>query len=110
MARFRVCDVEDIPLHEGRAFMLPDGRAIAVFRQGERLVAVENRCPHAGGVLHNGLIEGNILTCAWHGWQFELPGGKCRHTPDKHLIPVPLEQDGEAIFVTLTDTEGDAGL
>ncbi|HEX4069847.1 MAG TPA: Rieske 2Fe-2S domain-containing protein, partial [Planctomycetaceae bacterium] len=33
-------------------------------------------CPHQGGPLADGLVEGTTVTCPWHGWQFDIISGK----------------------------------
>jgi nitrite reductase/ring-hydroxylating ferredoxin subunit len=39
-------------------------------------VEFEGICPHQGGPLAEGLVEGTMVTCPWHGWQFDIPTGK----------------------------------
>ena len=48
---------DDIPLREGRAVKV-GGREIAIFNLGDRFLAVENRCPHKGGPLADGIVSG----------------------------------------------------
>jgi nitrite reductase (NADH) small subunit len=71
--------VENIPLREGRS-VLVDGREIAIFKLGERFVAMENRCPHRGGPLADGIVSatgGSItVTCPLHNWRVEVEGGR----------------------------------
>jgi nitrite reductase/ring-hydroxylating ferredoxin subunit len=57
----------------GLALVKVEGHAICIARRGERLYAVRNRCPHAGGPLHKGWIdaEGHIV-CPWHRFKFCL--------------------------------------
>jgi nitrite reductase/ring-hydroxylating ferredoxin subunit len=52
----------------------PD-RPIAVFAHGDRVSAVDNRCPHLGFPLHRGSVEDGILTCHWHHARFDLASG-----------------------------------
>lgn len=53
-----------------------DGREIAVFNVGGTFYAVDNTCPHQGGPLAEGYIEGTTVTCPWHAWCFNLTDGK----------------------------------
>ncbi|MBK8976764.1 MAG: Rieske 2Fe-2S domain-containing protein [Planctomycetes bacterium] len=53
------------------------GAEIAVFRLADRWVGVENSCPHAGAALADGDLRGDILSCLWHGWSFDLRTGRC---------------------------------
>jgi nitrite reductase (NADH) small subunit len=53
-----------------------DGREIAVFNVGGAFYALDNTCPHQGGPLAEGWIEGLTVTCPWHAWCFRLTDGK----------------------------------
>ena len=61
---------------EGQGFAAEvSGKEIALFRVGEKFVAIDNACPHAGGPLSQGTIEGGVVTCPWHGWTFNACTG-----------------------------------
>ncbi len=62
---------------EGRTLVEHDGRAIAVFRVGDDVYAIANTCPHEGNPLVEGEVLGGNLTCAYHGWTFDLATGSC---------------------------------
>jgi 3-phenylpropionate/trans-cinnamate dioxygenase ferredoxin subunit len=51
------------------------GREILVARVGDRYYSADNRCPHMGGNLSQGTLEGTILTCPRHHSQFDLTDG-----------------------------------
>ena len=53
-----------------------DGREILVARVGNSYYAADNRCPHMGGKLSQGKIEGTVVTCPLHGSQFDLKTGE----------------------------------
>jgi 3-phenylpropionate/trans-cinnamate dioxygenase ferredoxin subunit len=53
-----------------------EGRAILLARVGDRYYATDNRCPHMGGRLSQGKLEGTVVTCPRHGSQFDLRDGK----------------------------------
>jgi nitrite reductase/ring-hydroxylating ferredoxin subunit len=52
-----------------------DGRDIAVFNVAGAFYALDNTCPHQGGPLNEGWIEGLTVTCPWHAWCFRLEDG-----------------------------------
>ena len=52
-----------------------DGHALALFAQGDRIYAVDNRCPHMGFPLDRGTVKDGILTCHWHHARFDLASG-----------------------------------
>lgn len=51
------------------------GRDIAVFNVAGRFYAIDNSCPHQGGPLAEGWIDGTIVTCPWHAWCFDVTSG-----------------------------------
>jgi UDP-MurNAc hydroxylase len=58
---------------------------------------VQRRCPHLRGDLSRfGSVEGTTLTCAMHGWQFDLPTGQCltSDAPGHELRSRPASPDG----------------
>src|SRR5881394_4170359 len=70
----RIAHVDSIPLREGRAVHIA-GHDIAVFNLGNRFLAVENRCPHRGGPLADGIVSGGSVVCPLHGWKVDLQHG-----------------------------------
>ena len=96
----------------GRACVEAFGTTIALFNVGGRLYAVNNSCPHHGGPLCHGTVsgtrlpsrpqehrwglEGRVLTCPWHGWQFDLASGRTLFDPN---VAVPTYD------VAVEDTE-----
>ncbi len=66
------CD--DIPPREGRAVTI-GAREIAVFNLGDRFAALENRCPHQGGPLCDGILAGDAVVCPLHGWRVKVETG-----------------------------------
>jgi len=53
-----------------------EGRLFAVFNVDDEWHVLDGICPHAGGPLGQGSLQGNILTCPWHGWQFDVTSGR----------------------------------
>ena len=79
-------------------------RQIAVFLVGERVYAVDNRCPHEGYPLVKGHVddEGCVLTCNWHNWKFRLGDGQCVLGGDD-VRAYPVEVRDEEVWVNLED-------
>ncbi|MBL8595777.1 MAG: nitrite reductase small subunit NirD [Devosia sp.] len=70
--------IEQIPLRGARCVNTPAGK-IAVFRTAENHVyAIENRCPHKGGPLSEGIVHGGSVTCPLHNWVFDLATGEAQ--------------------------------
>jgi nitrite reductase (NADH) small subunit len=70
----RVARSESVPLREGRAVTLA-GREIAIFNLGDRFFATDNRCPHQGGPLCDGIVAGDAVVCPLHAWKVRLDSG-----------------------------------
>ena len=49
---------------------------VAVFNVNGEFFALENTCPHQGGPLADGWLEGALITCPWHGWCFDVRSGR----------------------------------
>jgi nitrite reductase/ring-hydroxylating ferredoxin subunit len=53
-------------------------RRVAIARLGSgRLVVVDDECPHDGGRISDGFVDGERLICARHGWELEARDGRC---------------------------------
>lgn len=74
LAERRLLALDDIPPDEGRCVTV-DGVTVAVFRCGDTVRAVENRCPHAGGPLADGIVSGDSVTCPLHNRVVDLRTG-----------------------------------
>jgi 3-phenylpropionate/trans-cinnamate dioxygenase ferredoxin subunit len=77
-----VCSVEELP-DGGMRLVEADGRKIGVFRCGEELYAIEDRCSHDDGPLAEGEFEAAACTveCPRHGSLFDLRTGRPKTLP-----------------------------
>lgn len=98
----RSLKLEDIPRLGARVVRTAKGD-IAVFRSAEdELFALEDRCPHKGGPLSQGIVFGRRVACPLHGWTVELQDG-CAVAPDKgctRRYPIEIGPDGRITVVT----------
>jgi nitrite reductase (NADH) small subunit len=70
-----VARFEDLP--PGAAVVVQAGeRELAVFNVGGELYATQNNCLHLGGPLGDGRLEGRVVSCPWHGWQYDVTTGE----------------------------------
>ncbi len=77
--------VEDVPEGRGATVELNDGKELALYHTRGRFYAVENFCPHRGAPIADGELAGEVVTCDWHGWRFDLRTGACLNRPDEPL-------------------------
>ncbi len=65
----------------GSLEVVANGRIFAVFNVGGIIHVIDGICPHAGGPLGKGMLRNNVVTCPWHGWQFDVSNGQhCLNT------------------------------
>ena len=94
----RLGPVDQIPPGEGRAFLVGD-EPVAVFRpRSSGLHALRAICPHRGGPLADGLIDGEVVVCPLHHHQFSLASGQCL-SADVDDVPAysATDDDGELV-------------
>ena len=78
-----------------------NGTAIALFNIKGKIYAIHNQCPHAEGPLGEGDLEEKVVTCPWHGWQFDVTTGSNEGDPELKVETYPVEIRGEDIFVEI---------
>jgi nitrite reductase (NADH) small subunit len=61
------------------------GRDVLVCLTGDEILAIANECPHQGGSLADGWVEGEIVTCPLHGWEVDLRSGACMTVPGERV-------------------------
>ncbi|HKY73046.1 MAG TPA: Rieske 2Fe-2S domain-containing protein [Nitrospira sp.] len=89
-----VARAEDIPPGTGKTVEV-NGVWIALFNVNGVFFAVDNTCPHAGGPIGEGKLSGEIVTCPWHGWQFNVRTGERDVNPGITVACCPVRvQDG----------------
>jgi nitrite reductase (NADH) small subunit len=98
----RITAVENIPPREGRAVVVGD-REIALFNLGDRFLAVDNRCPHKGGPLCDGIVAGAAVVCPLHAWKVSLETGAVERPANANTCvgTYPTRVDGGVVSVEL---------
>ncbi len=71
----KVAETKDLQPGSAAAFEV-EGQRIAVFNVGGNFFALDDTCPHSGGPLSEGMVEGDKVTCPWHGADFNLKTGE----------------------------------
>ena len=91
--------LEDIP-REGARLVKTDAGCIAVFRTvDDKVYALDDRCPHKGGPLSQGIVHGGSVTCPLHNWVFDLATGLAEGADDG-AVPVTAArvEDGQVLL------------
>jgi nitrite reductase (NADH) small subunit len=90
----------DIPLRGARVVRLR-GHEIGVFRTSAgEVYAIDNRCPHRGGPLSEGIVHDGAVTCPLHNWVLDLKSGQARGADEGCVRTFTTElREGERIFL-----------
>jgi nitrite reductase (NADH) small subunit len=115
MTRHPVAQADEIE-PGGRKLVTVGRTEIGLFNVGGEVRAYRNACPHAGAPVCTGRVsgtsmpsnvyeylygmEGCILRCPWHGWEFDLRTGEHIVDPENRLKAVPVETEGLDRFPT----------
>ena len=75
------------------------GKTIALFNVGGIFYALNNTCLHMGGPIGEGYLEGNVVTCPWHGWQYNVESGVMEFDRDQKLQTYEVKVDGEEVKI-----------
>lgn len=79
-----VARVDDVPPGTG-AVVEASGRKLALFNVGGTFYALDNTCLHRGGPVGEGDLEDTIVTCPWHGFQYDVTTGRNVFDPEVGL-------------------------
>lgn len=96
----KVAKKSEIPAEIGKCVEVK-GREIALFKIGDKVYAIDHICKHQGGPLAEGGLEGTIVTCPWHGWQYDVTTGECSFNPSIQQETFKVREEGEDIFVEI---------
>jgi nitrite reductase (NADH) small subunit len=96
----RVASVSDVLPGKSKELAIA-GRIVALFNVDGAFHALDGVCPHAGGPLGEGFLNGSVVTCPWHGWQFDVTTGRhCLNARIEHTT-FPVKVEGDAVLVEL---------
>jgi len=100
----RVADLDELP--EGRVKTITVGRlSLALTHHDGQYGALDNACPHQGGPLGEGTIEGCFLRCPWHGWDFDPLTGKPPGGYDDGVATHPVEVREDGVWVGVPEQD-----
>lgn len=102
MANFlKAADLEDIK--EGRMHAVEvDGELICLAKVEGTICAFTDNCTHISGPLSGGMLSGYVVTCPWHGAQFDIRTGKAVRGPARQdLVTYPVKIQDNDVLVDL---------
>ncbi|MEC0237205.1 nitrite reductase small subunit NirD [Paenibacillus kribbensis] len=102
-SRIRVANLSDIDLRGARTVRIRNIE-VALFRLSDGSVhALENRCPHKGGRLSEGMICGLAVHCPLHDWKIDLSSGQVQE-PDTGCVtafPTEIDRESGAVYIVI---------
>jgi len=98
--RVRVAQVADVPVGEARV-VEAQGKALALFNVDGTFYVLDNACPHRGGPLGEGELEGTVAVCPWHAWRWDVKTGANVNNPAVKMACFPVSVDGGSVYVEL---------
>jgi len=98
MAKIKALDLSALPVGRS-ALVTVNGEDVALFRRGAEVFAIGNECPHQGGNLCDGWVEGDIVTCPLHGWEFDLRSGVCMTIPGERVSHHTITIEDGAVYL-----------
>lgn len=100
MAFLRAVKISEVPPGTIQELQL-DGKNVAVANVGGKFFAIDNTCLHRGGPLGQGVLEGKVVTCPWHGWEYDVTSGKTTMNPAVGVSCYAVEVRGDDLFVDI---------
>ncbi len=97
--------LEDIARKGARVIRRKAGD-IAVFRTSEdEVYALDNKCPHKGGPLSDGIVHGCRITCPLHNWVLELKTGEAVAPDEGRAVTFPVRVESGIVYVELDEED-----
>jgi nitrite reductase (NADH) small subunit/3-phenylpropionate/trans-cinnamate dioxygenase ferredoxin subunit len=94
----KVADTSEIAPGRGKAYVVGK-KEVAVFNVGGKFFAIDNSCGHVGAPLAEGEMDGPIVTCPWHGWQWNVATGVNAHDSSCKMPTYPVKVENGAVMV-----------
>src|ERR1700694_2776669 len=101
MAFVKVAKVSDVAPGTIREVQW-EGKTVALANVEGKFHAINNTCLHRGGPLGQGPLDGKVVTCPWHGWQYDVTSGRGVENQTVKLDCYEVEVRGEEIFVKMS--------
>jgi len=102
---YYLCQTGEVQPGQSKAYTInTDGATfeIALFNIDGKYYAISNTCQHKGGPLSKGQLNGQIVTCPWHGWQYSVLDGKSPHEGGDSVDAFEKKVLEGSVFVNLT--------
>ncbi|HEY4681901.1 MAG TPA: Rieske 2Fe-2S domain-containing protein [Candidatus Acidoferrales bacterium] len=96
----RAAKLVDLPPGTIREFQV-DGKSVALANVEGSIYAIDNTCLHRGGPLGVGMLEANVVTCPWHGWQYDVKTGQVATNAALKVPTYEVKIEGDSVLVEI---------
>lgn len=99
MSMIDIAALADIPREGARVVRTPQG-CVAIFRTAtDQVFALDDRCPHKGGPLSEGIVHGTQVTCPLHNWVFDMATGQAQGADEGRVATHAVQvRDGRILL------------
>ena len=97
----RICSQGEIPAAGKVKEVVVDGRPICVANVDGKVCVLDGTCPHEGGPLGEGSIEGGKLVCPWHAYAFDVTTGANDEDPEVSAEVLEAKVEGGELLAKL---------
>ena len=95
----KVAKFDDVPTQTG-LFVEVDGQPVALYKVDGKIHAIHNVCPHQGGPLSEGSLNGTFAMCPWHGWEFDVTTGACQFNDSIKVQCYQVKVEGDDVLLS----------
>lgn len=100
MASVKIARTGDVPPGQGRVVQAGP-RSLALFNVDGAYHVIDNTCPHRGGPMGDGDLEGRVAICPWHGWRWDVTTGANANNPAVKIACFPATVVDGDVYVEL---------
>ncbi|HWF07913.1 MAG TPA: Rieske (2Fe-2S) protein [Bryobacteraceae bacterium] len=102
MAFRKVASLDELP--QGTLLeIIHNDKLYALCNVGGDVRALAGVCPHHGGPLGQGALEGSFVACPWHAWQFDSATGVCAFNNELRIPTYDVRVEGGTILVDIPE-------
>ncbi len=96
----KVASTSDLKPGENKVVNV-NGTEVALFNVDGEFFAINNTCLHRGGPLGEGFLEGDIVTCPWHGWRYSVKTGANAMMPTAKVAAYQVKVESNDVLVSV---------
>jgi naphthalene 1,2-dioxygenase system ferredoxin subunit len=96
-----VVPLDSVPIGKALVVRAHERLRVAIFRIGDAVYAIDDRCPHQGASLGEGSLAGTVIACPWHGFMIDVTTGRCPNHALLHVKSFTVEREGDMVRVVI---------